>query len=45
MGKYPDSKKDVCRFYLINIHPAGELEAFMTRWAELTAPFVIKVSA
>jgi hypothetical protein len=43
--KYPISKKDYSRFYLINFHPAGEPDAFMTLRAELTAPFVIKGSA
>ena len=44
-AKYPDSKKDDDRFYLINYHPAGEPEAFMTLRVEPTAPFVIKGSA
>jgi hypothetical protein len=43
--KYPHSKKDDGRFSLINFHPAGEQEAFMTLRAALTAPFVIQGSA
>ena len=43
-AKYHIGKNDNGRLYLVNFHPAGEPEAFMTLRAALTAPFVIKGS-